>query len=167
MATNLGHHVDRTFPYSAGRTDRRVTTVAAVLSVPWLAAARAVFGGYFAYNGINHFMNLPMLAGYAASKGVPYADAAVMITGLMLLVGGICLILGFRPRLGAALIMLFLLAVTPVMHDFWNASDAQMRMNEFIHFAKNVAMFGGACFAMALLEPWPASVRSHRTAAVR
>jgi uncharacterized membrane protein YphA (DoxX/SURF4 family) len=64
------------------------------------------------------------------------------------------------PRIGAAFIMLFLLGVTPMMHDFWNVADPQARMGEFVNFGKNVALFGGACFAMALPAPWPGSVHA-------
>src|SRR6185369_13563503 len=41
-----------------------------------LIAGRVIFGGYFLYNGINHFLNRKMMADYARSKGVPNADAA-------------------------------------------------------------------------------------------
>jgi hypothetical protein len=39
-----------------------------------LAIGRALFGGYFLYNGINHFLNRRMLTDYARSKQVPMAD---------------------------------------------------------------------------------------------
>src|SRR3954467_15751003 len=39
-----------------------------------LAIGRAIFGGYFLYNGVNHVVNRGMLAEYARSKGVPAAD---------------------------------------------------------------------------------------------
>jgi putative oxidoreductase len=107
-------------------------------------------------------MKFPMMAGFAAGKGVPYPEAAIAGTGALLVVGGISVILGAWPRIGAALIMLFLVGVTPVMHDFWNAADMASRMNDFGHFAKNVALFGGACFVMALPVPWPASLHAGR-----
>jgi putative oxidoreductase len=124
----------------------------------WLAAGRAIFGGYFVYAGINHFMNLSAMAGFTASKGVPFPEAAVAGTGLLLVLGGASLITGILPRVGAAMIMVFLAGVTPVMHDFWNAPPQQY-MAEMGNFMKNVALFGGACFAMALPAPWPFSVR--------
>jgi len=70
----------------------------------------------------------------------------------------LCVTLGVWPRLGAALIMLFLVCVTPVMHDFWNEADAGARMAQFANFMKNVALFAAACVLMAVAEPWPASV---------
>jgi hypothetical protein len=83
-------------------------------------AGRAIFGGYFLYNGINHFKNREMMAGYASSKKVPAADAAVIGSGLMPVAGGLSLLAGTRPKLGAASVAGFLLGVSPVMHAYWN-----------------------------------------------
>ena len=45
---------------------------------------RAIFGGYFVYNGLNHFLNQKMMSQYAASKGVANADVAVPASGGLL-----------------------------------------------------------------------------------
>ena len=71
-----------------------------------------------------------MMAGYAASKGVPAPDLAVTATGLLLVLGGSILLLGVRPHLGALLIVVFLAGVTPMMHNFWAVADPGQRMGE-------------------------------------
>jgi uncharacterized membrane protein YphA (DoxX/SURF4 family) len=124
-----------------------------------LLFGRAIFGGFFLFNGINHFLNREMMKGYSASKGVPYPEAAVLGSGTMLVLGGLSLLAGVRPKLGTSLIGAFLLGVTPKMHDFWNVEDPQQRMNEQIHFSKNAALLGGALIAAAVPEPWPARAR--------
>jgi uncharacterized membrane protein YphA (DoxX/SURF4 family) len=123
-----------------------------------LLCGRAIFGGFFLYNGINHFLNREMMTGYSASKGVPYPEAAVTGSGAMLVLGGLSVLMGVRPKLGTSLISAFLLGVTPKMHDFWNVQDPQQRMGEQINFSKNVALLGGALIAAGVPEPWPASV---------
>ena len=123
-----------------------------------LLFGRAIFGGFFLYNGINHFLNREMMTGYSASKGVPYPEAAVTGSGAMLVLGGLSVLMGVRPKLGTSLISAFLLGVTPKMHDFWNVQDPQQRMGEQINFSKNVALLGGALIAAGVPEPWPASV---------
>jgi putative oxidoreductase len=125
-----------------------------------LVLGRALFGGLFLYNGINHFRNRTMLEGYSAMKGVPFPEAAVAGTGTLLVLGGLSLLAGTRPKLGAALIGIFLVGTTPKMHDFWNVEDVQRRAAEQINFTKNLGLLGGALIAAAMPEPWPASVSS-------
>jgi putative oxidoreductase len=121
-------------------------------------AGRAIFGGYFLYNGINHFRNREMVAGYASSKQVPAADAAVIASGVMMLIGGASILAGAQPKIGAASIAGFLLAVSPTMHAYWNEQDPQQRMNEMVNFTKNMALIGGALLAAGHPEPWPLNV---------
>ena len=123
-----------------------------------LLFGRAIFGGFFLYNGINHFQHRQMMTGYSASKGVPYPQAAVMGSGAMLVLGGLSVLMSVRPKLGTSLISAFLLGVTPKMHDFWNVQDPQQRMAEQINFSKNLALLGGALIAASVPEPWPASM---------
>jgi uncharacterized membrane protein YphA (DoxX/SURF4 family) len=127
------------------------------MKAPFLIG-RLLFGGYFLYNGINHFKNRKMLAGYAQSKHVPQAELAVMSTGAALVVGGTSILLGVKPKLGTAAILGFLAGVSPIMHDFWRAEDPNQRMNDMINFTKNLALIGAAAALMAVEEPWPASV---------
>jgi uncharacterized membrane protein YphA (DoxX/SURF4 family) len=123
-----------------------------------LAIGRAIFGGYFLYNGINHFVNRGMLTEYARSKGVPAADAAVPASGALLVFGGLSVVTGLQPKAGAASIATFLLGVSPQMHAFWGIEDQQTRMHEFVNFTKNMALVGAACLVAAFPEPWPVSL---------
>lgn len=127
------------------------------MKVPFLIG-RLLFGGYFLYNGINHFRNTQMLAQYAAAKGVPKPEAAVRATGATMLIGGASVLLGVKPKIGAAALIGFLAGVSPIMHDFWKAADPQQRMNDEINFFKNLALVGGAIALGAVEEPWPASL---------
>src|SRR5581483_12150718 len=77
------------------------------MKAPFLIG-RILFGGFFLYNGINHFKNRGQMAQYAASKGVPQADAAVAATGALLVFGGASIITGILPKLGTAAIAVFL-----------------------------------------------------------
>lgn len=126
-----------------------------------LMSGRAILGGYFVYNGINHFRNRKTMAQYAASKGVPAPDAAIVIAGALAVAGGLSLLSGAWPKVGAGLITTFILGVTPQMHAFWKEKDPQQRMAETINFTKNIALMGGSCFAAAHPEPWPLSPSLH------
>jgi putative oxidoreductase len=123
-----------------------------------LLIGRLIFGGYFLWNGINHFKQREMLTTYAISKDVPAPAMAVMGSGLLILLGGASIILGIGPQLGTWLIIIFLLGVSPQVHNFWAISDPDQKMTEMINFTKNMALVGAALMFMGIPEPWPLSL---------
>jgi putative oxidoreductase len=127
------------------------------MKAPFLIG-RILLGGFFVYNGIHHFRERKTLSQYAGAKKVPAPDAAVVVTGGLLLLGGTSILLGVKPKLGAAAIVGFLAGVSPIMHDFWRSEDPNQRMNDMINFSKNMALLGGALALSGVDEPWPASV---------
>ena len=82
--------------------------------------------------------------GYAASHGVPLAAIAVPLSGVLAIAGGLSILLGYRAKLGAWLIVLFLVPVSLMMHKFWTVTDPMMAQIQMILFMKNVSMLGGA-----------------------
>jgi uncharacterized membrane protein YphA (DoxX/SURF4 family) len=121
-------------------------------------AGRLLFGGLFVYNGVNHFRSFAAVRGYCAYKRVPMPGASAIISGLWLLAAGVSVVVGFRPEVGLALIVLFLVGVTPVIHDFWNVADHAQRLSEEINFTKNAALLGAALMMLLLPRPWPYSL---------
>ena len=91
---------------------------------------RIVLGGFYLYYGINNFVDFAGMSGYAAFKGVPMPGLAVIIGAILLILGGLSVITGYRPVLGLVLLVLFLLPVTMLMHNFWTVTDPQMRVIE-------------------------------------
>lgn len=127
------------------------------MKAPFLIG-RILFGGFFIYNGINHLRHHQQMAPYVESKGVPSPSLAVKLSGIQLIVGGTSLLLGVKPKLGAAAIIGFLAGVSPVMHDFWRNEDPNERQNNMSSFMKNAALAGGALALMGVEEPWEGSV---------
>ena len=127
---------------------------------------RLIFGGFFLYSGANHFLMNATIAQSAAAKGVPMAEVAVVIAGVLLLVGGFCVLTGFEPYVGLSCIALFLVCVTPIMHDFWALTNPTDRMNEMGHFLSNAALLGGTLMMFAIPQPWSYSVSLRRRARV-
>lgn len=117
---------------------------------------RLVFGAVLGFMGLGHFTGLDGMSGYADAKGIPAPRLAVIVSGLMLIVGGLAIALGVYPLLGAAAIALFFLVVTPVMHDFWTVDDPEQRQSEMTNFLKNATLFGAALVLAALSgTTWP------------
>jgi len=119
---------------------------------------RAIFGGFFAYNGLNHLQKSEGMGQYAAAKGVPAAERAVQASGVLMLAGGLSVMAGIKPRQGLAAIIAFLVPVSLQMHRFWEEQDSQARQTEMIQFMKNMALVGAALTMMQIDEPWPASL---------
>ena len=112
----------------------------------WRGAAivlgRFFFALIFLMAGANHFNKQTI--GYAASEGVPLAAIAVPLSGVLAIAGGLSVLLGYRAKLGAWLIVLFLVPVSLMMHKFWTVTDPMMAQIQMILFMKNVSMLGGA-----------------------
>lgn len=107
-----------------------------------VVAGRFFFTLIFLLSGFRHFSQ-PTIA-FAASHGVPLASMAVPFSGILALAGGLSILLGYRAKLGAWLIVLFLIPVTLMMHKFWGTSDPMQAQTQMIMFMKNVSMLGGA-----------------------
>jgi putative oxidoreductase len=88
------------------------------------------------------------LAGYMASEGVPAPQLMLVGAIVFLIVGSISLVLGFKARVGAVLLLAFLVLATYYFHDFWNFSGAD-RQNQMIQFMKNLSMMGTMLFVVA------------------
>ncbi|MFZ0198260.1 MAG: DoxX family protein [Candidatus Sulfotelmatobacter sp.] len=111
---------------------------------------RFVFGGFFLYNGIHHFLQHREMAQYVGAKNVPLPDVAVTASGVALALGGASLVLGVKPTLGAAAVAGFLAGVSPIMHDFWKVEDPEKQQGEMINFTKNMALLGASLALMGV-----------------
>ncbi|OHA32102.1 MAG: DoxX family protein [Candidatus Taylorbacteria bacterium RIFCSPLOWO2_01_FULL_43_44] len=115
---------------------------------------RILLGGYFIQNAYNHFKNVDSLTGYAQSKGVPWAKASVLITGLMMLLGGLGILLGVYVEISVLLLSVFLLGTLWKMHRYWEVSDPMARMGEYVNFYKNLGLLGTILMLLAIPTPW-------------
>jgi putative oxidoreductase len=83
---------------------------------------------------------------YAASAGVPMASIMVPLSGIIAFIGGLSIVLGFKTKIGAWLIIIFLIPVTFMMHKFWTVSDPMAQQMQMANFMKNMGLIGGALF---------------------
>ncbi|MCL6552810.1 MAG: DoxX family membrane protein [Firmicutes bacterium] len=119
---------------------------------------RLLLGGFYLFNAVNHFTKADMLAGYAGSKGVPAPKALVLVTGVLLLVGGLSILFGVYPTVGILALVVFFVPVTFWMHNFWTVQDPMQRTVETVQFAKNMALLGATLALLAIPQPWPLSL---------
>ncbi len=109
-----------------------------------LAIGRILFALIFITSGIGHLTKVEQMTGYATYKKVPAPKLAVIVSGLMILAGGIYVALGIYADLGALLIAIFLIPTALLMHNFWKESDATAKMTARTGFFKDIALAGAA-----------------------
>ncbi|HEX6383996.1 MAG TPA: DoxX family protein [Anaerolineae bacterium] len=119
---------------------------------------RIIVGLFYLNSALNHFRHTDMMAQYAGSKGIPAPGAVVIITGLMLAVGGLTILTGLFPLVGIALLVIFLFGTAFLIHNFWTIEDEQTRQMEIVQFAKDLALAGSLLMFVAIDQPWPLSL---------
>ncbi|MFB6301168.1 MAG: DoxX family protein [Halobacteriales archaeon] len=125
---------------------------------------QVILGAFFVLTGVNQLFDTERLAEWTESKGIPYALMVVYLTGFGLLVGGVTIIadpfVGVNIRTGGvALLIVLLLGITPVMHNFWNMAESEgiypveatnngeeymlpPQQTELFGFLRNIALIG-------------------------
>jgi putative oxidoreductase len=120
---------------------------------------RALFAAIFIVSAVGHFSSMEIA--YAAQQGVPMASLLVPLAGVLALAGGLSVLLGYKAKVGAWMLVLFLVPVTLTMHAFWAATDPAMAQMQQIHFMKNVSLLGAALL-IAYFGAGPVSLDSRR-----
>ncbi len=103
---------------------------------------RLFYSAIFLMSAPSHFSSQAVM--YAAGQGVPLPSIAVPLSGVIALAGGLSILLGYKARYGAWLLVLFLVPVTIMMHRFWGLTDPNMATIQQIMFMKNISMLGAA-----------------------
>ena len=107
-----------------------------------LLIGRILFAMIFLMSGPGHFSAATI--GFAASKGVPMASVLVPLSGIIEIIGGLSILLGYKTKWGALLLIVFLIPVTFTLHAFWNITDPMMKQMDMAAFMKNISMLGAA-----------------------
>jgi uncharacterized membrane protein YphA (DoxX/SURF4 family) len=115
-----------------------------------MLVGRVLFGIVFLTSGLAHFAKTDAMVGYAQFKKVPAAKAAVLLSGLLLVLASVSVMLGVVADLGALVLAVLTLIMALKMHDFWAQTDPQAKQTETISFWKNVSMAGAALFIFAV-----------------
>jgi putative oxidoreductase len=103
---------------------------------------RILFSLIFIMGGFNHFKKETI--SYGASHGVIMPEFLIPAAGILAIVSGLSILLGFKAKWGAWGLVLFLVPVTLTMHNFWTVTDPMQHMTQMTMFMKNTSMLGGA-----------------------
>ena len=87
---------------------------------------RILFSANFILSGFKHFTSQTIES--SAHQGVPFAVILVPLSGLLAILGGLSILIGYKARYGAWLLIIFLIPVTVPKNvlkrvDFVSLSD--------------------------------------------
>jgi putative oxidoreductase len=114
-----------------------------------LLLGRLLIGSLFLMSGINHWLDLKLLTHFMT--GLPGSvNAWAMLAATIEVVSGAAIVLGFRTREFALLLVFFNLFAAGIGHPYWSITgDAAARWGQLIHFWKDIGLAGGALFVLA------------------
>jgi len=113
-----------------------------------LLLGRLCIGSLYLVSGTNHWLDLRLLSHFMT--GLPGSvDFWAMLAATIEVALGAALVLGFRTRAFALLLVLFNLCAAAIGHPYWTIADAAARWGQFIHFWKDIGLAGGALFVLA------------------
>jgi putative oxidoreductase len=107
-----------------------------------LVLGRVLLSAIFILSGLGKLPHFHDMAGMMASKGIPLASVALVITLLIEIGGGLLVLTGYKAKYAALVIALWLIPVTLIFHHFWGI-PAEQQQDQMVHFLKNVAIMGG------------------------
>ncbi len=105
-------------------------------------AGRILLAQIFLASGLSKIGGWEQTAGYMASRGMPLVPLFLVLAILLEVGGGVSVLLGYKTRLGAAALIVFLIAVTLIFHNFWTYPEPEQQI-QMIMFMKNLAIMGG------------------------
>lgn len=124
-------------------------------------AGRVLLALIFVISGLGKIPTWNQTAGYMSSRGMPLVPLFLIGAICIEVGGGLSVMLGFRPRIGAAALMVFLVPATLVFHNFWTYPPAEQQV-QMAMFLKNLSILGGLLL-VAAFGAGPASADSRRT----
>ena len=123
---------------TAGQTGTSTSASIAIL------VGRILLSAMFILAGFGKLTAISATAGWFGSIGLPVPTVTAVVVGLVELVGGLAILVGYQTRIAAIVIALFTLGATAIAHlDF--ADQMQVLMLQ-----KNLAITGGLLILAAV-----------------
>lgn len=109
---------------------------------------RIALAAIFVLSGLEKLVDFTGTASMIAGAGVPLPTVAAAVAVVIELGGGLAIFAGWMTRVAALAIVVFLIIVSPIFHNFWTMEGEARMMNQ-VMFLKNVSMLGGFLLLMA------------------
>jgi putative oxidoreductase len=96
-----------------------------------------------AYGKIMGFAGFESMLG---TRGLPFPTIWAILAIIAVGGGSLMVLLGYRIRLGAVLLILFVIAANAISHRYWEFQDAAAYRTQMSAFWKNMSLIGGLIF---------------------
>ena len=106
------------------------------MSTAILTLGRVLLAGIFVVTGVRKILSFEGTAGFMAATGLPFPEVLLVATITIEVIGGLMVATGYRVRMAALLLFLFMIPVTATFHP---PTDPE----QFIDFLKNLSVMGG------------------------
>ena len=133
---------------------RTIDAIGARGDALWLLLGRVAIGALYVPSGYGKLMDPSRMTGMLGTKGWPVPGVFAIAAGIVELVGGIALIVGFKARCTAVALIVFTIIASLLAHAYWDL-DGAARTAQYIQFYKNLAIIGGLLLVLARgAGPW-------------
>lgn len=102
---------------------------------------RILIAQIFLMSGVNKIMGFSDVIG-AVPEYIPFPAVALGIAVALEIIGGLMVLIGFKTRIGALLLLIFLIPITVIFQ--WNFGTQQA----IIAFSQHLAMIGGLVYIL-------------------
>lgn len=102
---------------------------------------RILVAAIFLWSGVGKIFGFAGTLGYMEKMGVPLTTIALIITIVVEVGASLMLIVGWKARIGAAALLIWMIPVTLIFHAFWAVPPEQTQM-QMIQFFKNLGLMG-------------------------
>ena len=130
---------------SLSRTDN----IAATWSDFLLLVGRVFLAWLFLASGYGKLGSIPGTTAYFTNLGMTPAELWAWFAGIVEVILGVALILGFGTRYAAIASFVWVLVATAIAHRYWTYPAAQQAA-QYINWLKNIAIMGGTLYAFVV-----------------
>ncbi len=114
-----------------------------------VAFGQLLLGSLFVYGGINHFFIAPKIVPTLVARGVPLPHLTLYAGSIFQAGCGACLMLGVAVAPAALGLVVFTIAASVMLVNFWDLPHGEPREMLKGVFASNAAIIGGLLIAAA------------------
>lgn len=96
----------------------------------------------FLLAALGSLMNWSATVEFMRNAGIPMPNFMLIGALAFQIVGGFSVLIGYYARVGALLLLIFVLATAFTMHNYWAMAPEQQH-DEMVQFMKNISIGGG------------------------